>query len=83
RFIYRGRYGFADANNNGILDDDREYVDGYLTCNLSVAKTFNEILKVQIGCDNVFDQTDALYIPTLPGRLLWASLAFTLSNKKQ
>jgi outer membrane receptor for ferrienterochelin and colicins len=83
RFIYRGRYGFADANNNGILDDDSEYVDGYLTCNLSVAKTFNEILKVQIGCDNVFDQRDALYIPTLPGRLLWANLAFTLSNKKK
>lgn len=83
RFIYRGRYGFADANNNIILDDDSEYVDGYLTCNLSVAKTFNEILKVQVGCDNLFNHTDALYIPTLPGRLLWASLAFTLSNKKK
>jgi outer membrane receptor for ferrienterochelin and colicins len=81
RLIYRGRYGFADANNNTILDHDSEYVDGYLTCNLSVGKSFQEIFKVQIGCDNVFDYTEALYIPNLPGRLLWASIALTFSKK--
>jgi outer membrane receptor for ferrienterochelin and colicins len=81
RLIYRGRYGFADANNNTILDHDSEYVDGYLTCNLSVGKTFEEIFKVQVGCDNMFDYTQSQYIPNLPGRLLWVSVALTFSGK--
>lgn len=81
RFIYRGRYGFADANSSTVLDDDREYVDGYVTCNLSVAKSFAEIFRMQVGCDNLFDYKDPAYIPMLPGRLLWASLSLTLSKK--
>jgi outer membrane receptor for ferrienterochelin and colicins len=81
RFIFRGRYGFADANNNAILDEDSEYVDGYLTCNVSIAKTIKDAFKIQIGCDNLFDYTDSQYVPMLPGRLLWASLSLTISKK--
>ncbi|MBA4054236.1 MAG: TonB-dependent receptor, partial [Marivirga sp.] len=58
RAIYRGRYGFADLNNNAILDDDNEYVDEYVTCNVSLGKTFQQWLKVQAGCDNIFNYTD-------------------------
>ncbi|HPM31481.1 MAG TPA: TonB-dependent receptor [Chryseolinea sp.] len=82
RAIYRGRYGYADLNNNTILDDDSEYVDGYVTCNLSIGKSFQQWLKVQAGCDNLFNYKDAQYIPSLPGRLLWASVTLTLSKKK-
>jgi outer membrane receptor for ferrienterochelin and colicins len=81
RAIYRGRYGFADTNNNVILDDDSEYVDGYVVYNVSVGKTFLKVFKAQAGCDNLFNYTDRQYIPSLPGRLLWASVAVTLSGK--
>jgi outer membrane receptor for ferrienterochelin and colicins len=81
RAIYRGRYGFSDANNNVILDDKSEYVDGYVVCNISAGKTFMNVLKAQVGCDNLFDYTNNQYIPSLPGRLLWASIAVTLSGK--
>jgi outer membrane receptor for ferrienterochelin and colicins len=81
RAIYRGRYGFSDANNNVILDDDSEYVDGYVVCNVSAGKTFMNVLKAQVGCDNLFDYTNNQYIPSLPGRLLWASVSVTLTGK--
>ena len=81
RAIYRGRYGFADMNNNTILDDDSEYVKGYVTVNVSVAKTFRKSLRLQVGCDNLFNYTDPQYIPSVPGRLLWASVAYTFSAK--
>ena len=81
RAIYRGRYGFADMNNNTILDDDSEYVKGYVTLNVSVAKTFRKSLRLQAGCDNLFNYTDPQYIPSVPGRLLWASVAYTFSAK--
>lgn len=83
RVIYRGRYGFSDMNNNTILDTDSEYVNGYATCNLSVAKTFHKWIRLQAGCDNILDYTDQQFIPSLPGRLLWASLNLTLSGKKR
>ena len=81
RAIYRGRYGFGDRNNNTILDANNEYVSGYTTINLSAAKTFNQLVRVQIGCDNLFDYTDAQYISALPGRLVWTSVAFSFSKK--
>ena len=79
RLVYRGRYGFSDTNNNVILDDDSEYVDGYLVCNASVGKTFYDRLKLQAGCDNLFDYTDKQYIPSLPGRLVWINASISLS----
>lgn len=80
RVVYRGRYGFADNNSNSILDNDAEYTEGYFTANISVSKAINKILKLQLGCDNLFNYTDAAYIPALPGRLLWASLSLTFSK---
>jgi outer membrane receptor for ferrienterochelin and colicins len=81
RAIYRGRYGYADLNNNGILDADNEYVSGYVTCNVSVGKNITPWAKVQVGCDNILNYKNAAYIPTLPGRLLWASLGLSISKK--
>lgn len=82
RVIYRGRYGFSDANNNAILDADSEYVDGYAVVNLSVAKTFGRWLRLQAGCDNVFDFTNKTYIPSVPGRLIWGSLGVTFGSRQ-
>lgn len=83
RMIYRGRYGFGDRNGNAILDADNEYVDGYLTVNISAAKTFRKILKLQVGCDNLFDCTDPEFITALPGRLLWTSMTVNLISKQK
>jgi outer membrane receptor for ferrienterochelin and colicins len=80
RVIYRGRYGFADRNGNAILDTDSEYVKGYFTMNLSASKTIRNILKIQVGCDNLFDYTDPQYITGLPGRMLWTSMAVNLTR---
>lgn len=83
RMIYRGRYGFGDRNGNSILDADNEYVNGYLTVNVSLAKTFRKILKLQVGCDNLFDYTDPEFVAALPGRLLWTSMTVNLTRKKK
>jgi len=81
RGIYRSRYGFADRNGNLILDADNEYVAGYWTWNLSVAKDFWENrLRLQLGCDNLLDFRDEVNIPNLAGRLLWINLQLQLKK---
>ncbi|MBC7892984.1 MAG: TonB-dependent receptor, partial [Sphingobacteriaceae bacterium] len=82
RGIYRGRYGFSDANSNGILDASNEYVPGYVLWNLSAAKTFGP-LRVQTGVDNLFGVTNPTFIPNLAGRLGWVSVGLNLNKKSR
>ncbi|MEJ0057164.1 MAG: TonB-dependent receptor [Bacteroidota bacterium] len=95
RVIYRGRFGVGDIrgttgggeipssdyNNNGILDTHDKFVDGYATINVSVAKTIRQGIRFQAGVDNVFDQKSPLFVPNLPGRIMYASINYTFSRK--
>ncbi len=80
RGVYRGRYGFADRDGNLILDADNEYVRGYIVWNVSAAKTWKS-LTVQAGVDNLTGYTDPAFIPTLAGRLWYASVRWNWASK--
>ena len=90
RMIYRGKFGIgdirgsdiptSDLNGNSILDTHDQFVDGYALVNISAAKTFRQGLRFQVGVDNVFDYKDPVYIPNVPGRLLYASIRYTFSK---
>jgi outer membrane receptor for ferrienterochelin and colicins len=95
RVIYRGKYGVgdirgnvqgetipsSDANSNSILDIYDRFVPGYALLNLSVAKSLNCGFRFQVGVDNLFNHAEPLYIPNLPGRLMYGSLSYTFSKK--
>lgn len=95
RVIYRGKYGIgdirgniqgevippSDTNSNSILDVYDEFVAGYALVNLSVAKTIKHSLRFQVGVDNLFDYTEPVLIPNLPGRLYYASVSYSFSKK--
>ncbi|MCC5943324.1 MAG: TonB-dependent receptor [Bernardetiaceae bacterium] len=74
RAVWRGRYGFGDLNANQILDNDNEYVPGFVTLHAAIAKTFKQKYRLQMGCDNFLNQTNSRLIPTMPGRLWYAAL---------
>jgi outer membrane receptor for ferrienterochelin and colicins len=84
RGIYRGRYGLGDTDGNLILDNDAEYVQGYLTWNLAFVKDFwKKQIRLQIGADNVLNYQDKSNIPNLAGRLWWVRLEFNLQKPLQ
>ena len=80
RGIYRSRYGFGDLNGNLILDDDSEYVSGYMLLNTTVTKDFRDNLSVQMGIKNGFDEINPEYIPSLSGRLFFVGLRYTFNQ---
>ena len=96
RVIYRGRYGVgdirgniqgetipsSDLNSNNILDTHDQFVQGYALVNVSAAKTIPQGIRFQVGVDNVFDHVDRIYIPNLPGRLVYASVSYSFSKNK-
>jgi outer membrane receptor for ferrienterochelin and colicins len=83
RGIYRGRYGFGDLNGNLILDQKEEFVPGYWVWNFSLTKKLFKQVNCQLGINNLFGFTAPLYIPSLPGRLYYASITSPLWNKKK
>lgn len=94
RIIFRGKYGVgdirgniqgetippSDQNSNSILDVYDDFVKGYGLVNLSVAKSLNCGLRFQVGVDNVLNYTQPIYIPNLPGRLMYGSLSYSFSK---
>ncbi|TZF85954.1 TonB-dependent receptor (plasmid) [Pedobacter sp. BS3] len=81
RAIYRGRYGFSDADGNGIVNRDDEYVKGYTLFNASVSKLlFKKRLCAQLTAENLFDYKAPLTISNLPGRLLYAGISYHFSK---
>ncbi len=95
RVIYRGQYGIgdirgsiqgevippSDINNNAILDSYDDFIEGYALVNISIAKVVKENIRFQIGIDNLFDHTEPIFIPNLPGRLIYASVGYSFKQK--
>lgn len=79
--ILRGEYGYGDINGNGILDDSREYVPGYATWNLTLTKSVTENFSAQLRIENLFDKTNAEFIPSMPGRIIYAGLRIEFSKE--
>lgn len=94
RVIYRGKYGVgdirgniqgevippSDQNSNSVLDVYDDFVSGYALVNLSVAKSMHCGLRFQVGVDNLLNYTEPIYIPNLPGRLIYGSVSYTFSK---
>jgi outer membrane receptor for ferrienterochelin and colicins len=78
RGLYRGRFGWQDLNGNAILDQDAEYVRGYVVWNVAASKTWRQRYTLQAGLDNALGHTNPAYLSTLPGRLWYASLEVAL-----
>lgn len=95
RVIYRGKYGIgdirgniqgevippSDTNSNSILDVYDDFVPGYALVNISVAKTIKNTFRFQLGVDNLFDYTEPVLIPNLPGRLYYGSVSYSFLKK--
>ncbi len=81
RGIYRGKYGLGDQNGNLILDDRSEYVPGYVILNLTISKTFSNLITTQIGVKNLFGETNTSQIPSLPGRLIFGGISVNLERR--
>jgi outer membrane receptor for ferrienterochelin and colicins len=70
RGIYRGKFGFGDVNGNLILDDPLEYAPGLTSWNLSLNKTFENGILLEVGGFNLLNKKN-LYDPTNPGRTVF------------
>jgi len=76
RAVYRGRYGFGDANGNGIIDQDIEYGRSYVMLNGTFTKHVGKFLEMQAKVLNALNETDPDRLLTTPGRQFQFGLRF-------
>ena len=92
RLHYRDRFGLfptsgnvsgvvvpqSDLNGNGILDRYERFVNSYYLINLTIGKSFFQHFECRFGAENVFNYTDPLNIPNLPGRNIFIQFNYNL-----
>ena len=74
RGVYRGRYGYQDRNLTNILDAPEEYAPGYDLWHISISQRIHKAASIRLGVRNVLDEKRLDYVPSLPGRTLYAEL---------
>lgn len=96
RLIGRSRFGIgdirgniqgetipaSDINGNAILDVYDRFIPGTMLLNVSAGKNWNDRIILQAGVDNLFNRTEPLYMPNLPGRLAWISITWTIRERE-
>jgi outer membrane receptor for ferrienterochelin and colicins len=75
RGAYHGRYGYADRNQNGILDADDEYQPGYTVWNATCNQKLGRFFALQAGMNDILDETSPDLVPARSGRTLFAGFS--------
>lgn len=86
RINYTGRFGYTEKNGSGILDDDSEYENGFLLCNLTLSKRLFTNIEIQTGIENLFNYREPFLLPNLAGRLFFVNVNINfdkISNTKK
>jgi len=80
RFIYRSRFGVLDKDGNGFANMDEEFAPAMLQVNATLSKQINKQFNVQAGINNVLNQTNARFMPNLPGRNFFIAIHYTFKK---
>lgn len=79
---YRGKYGFSGLNGfsdgNDILDDEREFVSGFMMLNTTISKQLGKGWQLQAGVENILDYTNKSIMPHIPGRTFFINCNYSL-----
>jgi outer membrane receptor for ferrienterochelin and colicins len=82
RGTYRGEYGFADTNENGVFDTFDEAAEGYTFWNATVRKTLLDRATLTLGVDNLTgatpEYTPGSRVPVFAGPEFYAGLSVQL-----
>ncbi|MFD2599266.1 TonB-dependent receptor domain-containing protein [Sphingobacterium corticis] len=78
RVNYRGKYPFADLNNNGYMDRFDTFVRGHYLLHAAVEKKFpKQRLAVRATTENLLNFVDPK-VPSQPGRMYFLGLTYHL-----
>jgi outer membrane receptor for ferrienterochelin and colicins len=82
RMIYRSRFGVIDRDGNSFANMPEEFAPGMLQVNLAATKRLSQLWEIQAGVNNLLNQTNARYVPNLPGIHYFVAIHYSIKHKK-
>jgi outer membrane receptor for ferrienterochelin and colicins len=83
RFLYRSKWGVTDLDGNGFANMQEEFANGFLQVNLSASTKINKQCNVQVGINNLLNDTDARNLANVPGINFFATLSCRFSKEEK
>jgi len=83
RLIYRSRFGVTDIDGNGFANMPEEFATAMFQLNAALSRQINKDFRAQLGVNNLLNQTNARWMPNIPGINWFLSLQIHLSHKSQ
>lgn len=83
RAIYRSRWGVIDRDGNGFANRSDEFAEGMLHVNTTVSKRIKENWMLQFGVNNLLNQTNAMFMPNMPGTNWFTTVTYTFKHKNK
>lgn len=80
RATYRGRFGYNDITGDNVLNDDREYINGFVLLNATIGLAVHKGLQFQLGMENILNHMDKVRMPNLSGRVYFINCNMNLSK---
>jgi outer membrane receptor for ferrienterochelin and colicins len=80
RFIYRSRFGVLDKDGNGFANMQEEFAQAMLQVNATASKQLHKQFNLQVGINNLLNQTNARFMPNLPGRNFFITIHYTFKK---
>jgi outer membrane receptor for ferrienterochelin and colicins len=80
RLIYRSRFGVIDKDGNGFANMKEEFAPAMMQVNVTVSKQIIRRVNIQVGVNNLFNQTNARYMPNLPGVNWFAAIQYSFKK---
>ena len=80
RLIYRSKWGVNDLDGNGFANMVEEFARTFIAVNMSVQKEINKKYKLQLGLNNILNQTDEINLPQNPGMNYFLSFHWNFNN---
>jgi outer membrane receptor for ferrienterochelin and colicins len=80
RLIYRSRFGVIDKDGNGFANMEEEFAPAIMQVNVTASKQICRQLNMQVGVNNLFNQTNARYMPNLPGIHWFAAVNYSFKK---
>lgn len=81
RAIYRSQWVVFDRDGNGIYNKQDEFAPGFLLFNASAGLQWKKGFRLQAGVDNILNYADAANLPNMPGRVIYAKIAYSVSKQ--
>ncbi len=83
RNVFRGKWAVIDLDGNGISNMDAEFAKANIISNISVQYKIKTNINTQLGCNNITNYKDAIFMTNQPCRNFYITLNYSIKNKNR